>query len=195
MVKKDKKEKKNLDVCMWLDDEPKVEEKMIYYIKADKKIEKYQVEVDQEKLKEIYKEVIGNYDNLNKVSYIIQKLLNNDASVINEIYEYEKTVENDYEKINEQIKMFSNKQKEFKKINQKAYHNALVTSDGLLFKKNIIQTEIKYVKAIKKLISFKLVDTISKKEVNDVINFLDIEKPIYGKKKIKNKMIDKHIKK
>lgn len=195
MVKKDKKERKNLDVCMWLDDEPKVEEKMIYYIKADKKIEKYQVIVDDEKLEKIYADVKENYVNLIEIDYMINKLLNRDVSVIDEIYDYEKKIKKDDKKLDKYIKEIDKKQKGFEKNDQKAFYEALITSDGLWFKKNKIKDEKKCIGKIKKIISFKLVDTISKKEMNEVSNFLEIEKPAYGKKKIKTKMIDKHIKK
>lgn len=203
MVKKDKKEKKNLDVCMWLDDEPKVEEKMVYYIKTEKKIEKYQVIVDDEKLKKIYADVKENYVNLIEIDYMINKLLNRDVSVIDEIYDYEKKIKKDDKKLDKYIKKIDKKQKGFEKNDQKAFYEALITSDGLWFKKNKIlwfkknkiNDEKKYIGKIKKIISFKLVDTISKKETNEVSNFLEIEKPAYGNEKIKTKMIDKHIKK
>lgn len=189
MVKKDKKERKNLDVCMWLDDEPKVEEKMIYYIKADKKIKKYDVEIDIKKLDKLETKILLKCDDSKELLPIIERIKQLDTTVIDEIYS-----RNKYEK---QLL------KEKEKITKKLYNNSSLDELHILEQKlSYILNDIEqfeqaetYFEKLRKCISFKLIDTISIKEVEKVNEFYGYEDiTMYGKTKVK-RLIDKNKKK
>jgi hypothetical protein len=149
-----------------------------------------------ENIKEIGLELSKECDNLNTVKDFVIRLLKDDVTVIDEIFEYSKTVKKTEKEISKELKKII-KDSKANPINindTKRFHESLETINYLCFKKDLLFDKAKYLKEIRKNISFKLVDTISKDKVKEVNKFFETyDTNTYGKVKVKN--IDKKTKK
>lgn len=203
---------------------------MVYYTKNKNKIEKYQIDIDKEKLVNLEDEIIENncevehkiaectentfygYTSIKKIKNakrvktinktidgvhiyryeydelssslldIVHRLYHEDTNAIDEIYSYDDQLKN----IRKQIDIVE------KELNDTLDHNKFnelyACMADLVRKEKLLNRDMVYIRKIKELMTIKYVGEMSKKDMKKATDFLETEKPKYGKVKIKSKI-------
>ena len=154
---------------------------MLYYVKNDKKVEKYQVRIDEDRLSEIELEIKENCNELS-LNEIIHGLYKGDTNALDVIYEYE-----------DEIKIVSRKIKNIEKESMDTtdttkFNELMVYINDLILSKKRLEKNIPYIEKIKDSITFKLISSIKIEKVNEVNDFFENSKDYnYSKVKLKRK--------